>query len=185
MSILTRAKDQVPFSKFNKELMQKLQSLLETTWNVVAAHFKHHSKNPNFFYNMNTEDFFIRNSYKDCHDSHVLPNGIKVIEDTKDVHKKENPKDGDLKTDLLGKPSDGKTIVDTNESPDDKNVEEKKKINMQEGQIEEKVVNENKQNTKTKDEKLPDINEDTERNVVKQDQADVDRVTVFTSDYNK
>jgi len=55
-----------------------VQHLLETSWNLVCTKFRDRAKDPLHFYQVDRHSFTVKQGYKDCKNSRVVPARIKV-----------------------------------------------------------------------------------------------------------
>ena len=89
MAAVVRPRDEF-WAILNQKVIIKVQQMLETTWNLVAHKFINRSRDPMHFYQADRQSYLIKQGYKDCKNSRMVPAVIKVIdsaEDEKQVQK--------------------------------------------------------------------------------------------------
>lgn len=89
---------------FNQTLLIEAQRMLETSWNLVVLRFRDKSRDPLHFYLVDRQSFAIKEGYKDCRNSRVVPTTVKVVD-------KAVGADGGPECDEAGKAKKSPTIV--------------------------------------------------------------------------
>lgn len=89
MASVIRPRDEF-WAILDQKVIIKVQQMLETTWNLVAHKFSNRSRDPLYFYQADRQSYLIKQGYKDCKNSRMVPAVIKVIdiaEDKKQVQR--------------------------------------------------------------------------------------------------